>query len=64
MIKNNGCKCTNAYDPVCSMPNVSNTDFAVAGGQSTGESHYMFDLKDQGWEILMAKVLLLIMIFG
>ena len=58
MIIDNGYK--SADGPVCSLPEFSDLSFAVASGQSIGDSHIIFDLEDQGESILMTKVLLLI----
>ena len=48
MLKHNGCKCSNAYGPVCALVDVSDPAYVVASVQSTGESRAMCDLEDQG----------------
>lgn len=48
MIRNNECKCCNAYDFVYTVADVSDPVFAGASVQSIQESNIMVDLKDIG----------------
>ena len=46
--KNNDWKWSNAYGPACALADVSDPAFIEDSVQSTGESHVMCDLEDQG----------------